>query len=61
MPWNRGILKDDDTGFLEEPTDDWVLIPKQDRLDQLITLILTTNIGRVLAVSYSLYRPLSDS
>ncbi|KAF0638407.1 hypothetical protein FPSE5266_02752 [Fusarium pseudograminearum] len=51
---NRGILKDVDTSFLDEPNDDWVSITKQDRLDRLISLILATKIGRALAVSYSL-------
>ncbi|KAL6924751.1 hypothetical protein FSHL1_002001 [Fusarium sambucinum] len=49
VTWNRGILKDDDTGFLEEPLDDWVSITDHDRLDQFITLIPATSIGRVLA------------
>ncbi|ESU13220.1 hypothetical protein FGSG_13045 [Fusarium graminearum PH-1] len=46
---NRGILKDVDTSFLDEPNDDWVSITKQDRLDRLISQILATKIGRVLA------------
>ncbi|EKJ77108.1 hypothetical protein FPSE_02752 [Fusarium pseudograminearum CS3096] len=46
---NRGILKDVDTSFLDEPNDDWVSITKQDRLDRLISLILATKIGRALA------------
>ncbi|KAH6978464.1 hypothetical protein EDB82DRAFT_223720 [Fusarium venenatum] len=49
VTWNRGILKDDDTGFLEEPLDDWVSIKDHNRLDQFITLIPATSIGRVLA------------
>jgi hypothetical protein len=61
VAWNRGILMGDGTGFLDEPTDDWVSIPHQDRLDQFITLIPATKVGRVLAVSCFLYCPLSDS
>ncbi|KAG8665994.1 hypothetical protein FPOAC2_11082 [Fusarium poae] len=49
VAWNRGILMGDGTGFLDEPTDDWVSIPHQDRLDQFITLIPATKVGRVLA------------
>lgn len=54
VPVVRARLQNEDTSFLDEPLDDWALMSLQDRLDQLITLIPTTTIGRVLAVSNSL-------
>ncbi|KAL4725962.1 hypothetical protein ACLX1H_006638 [Fusarium chlamydosporum] len=49
VPVVRARLQNEDTSFLDEPLDDWASLSLQDRLDQLITLIPTTTIGRVLA------------
>jgi hypothetical protein len=54
------MLKDDDTSFLNEPIHDWASLQPQDRLDQLITLTLTTDIGKKVAVSHPLCHTSSD-
>ncbi|RFN45674.1 hypothetical protein FIE12Z_10049 [Fusarium flagelliforme] len=45
----RDILEDENVRFLDEPAHDWASLKPQDKMDQLITLALTTKVGKVLA------------
>lgn len=56
----RVILKDQDTRFLDGPAHDWASLNPTDKMDQLITLALTTKVGKALAVSHPLHCSRSD-
>ncbi|KAJ4268303.1 hypothetical protein NW762_002366 [Fusarium torreyae] len=48
LPTIRAALSDDGAKFLDEPSNDWVSVSQPDRLAQLISLIPTTRLGRLV-------------